>query len=92
MDHTQPFAQSTFWPMPTCLDTKCGKRVVPTVTTSYPLDQYCPTDGPARKPSICSEERLRISFKLMRTNLTLRFLADVGSRTKECVFQERNQL
>lgn len=40
---------STFWPMPTCLDTKCGKRVVPTVTTSHPLDGYCPTDGPARE-------------------------------------------
>lgn len=74
------------------LPIKCGKRVVPTVTTSHPLDQYCSADGPGWKASICSEERQRVSFKLMRTNLTLKFLADAGSRTKVCVSQKRNQL
>lgn len=83
--HTALYPEHVLASVPTCLDTKCGKRVVPTVTTGHPLDQYCPTDGPARKPSACYEEWLRISLKCMRIHLD--FLLILGQRLKSVCFK-----
>lgn len=77
------FIQSTFWLVPTRQGSKCGKRVVPTLSTGHSLDQDSLTDGPARKPFIKS-------FKFITIHLI--FIKDIGLATFESMFQERNQL
>lgn len=54
VDHTQPFSKSSFWPVPTRLDTKYEKRVLMEVTTSHPLDEYYPAKDSAKKLFICN--------------------------------------
>lgn len=60
MDHTQLFAQSTFWPVPICLGTKCGKRL------GTDNGQQSPFGSVLSNRSTCQEaiyQRLRINVK-----------------------------
>lgn len=45
---------------PAYLDIKCGKKVVPKMTTGHPLNQYCPSDGPGSHPFVMRKDTNKI--------------------------------
>lgn len=46
--------------VPAYLDIKCGKKVVPKMTTGHPLNQYCPSDGPGSHPFVMRKDMNKI--------------------------------